>query len=252
MTHPDSAIWTYPLERLTKLYDGIAQLDSLWVDDAADYDMDADNRETWSMDEDGVWRLDSTNSEWEDYSEDGDNEDHESMDLDDCIETELELRESTPDMGPQQSPASVIDLPGVQADEFMDEDQNPWKRFNILPSAPLDHAFISSPPAQPSKSFLGRLTKEYRILSDSLPGQFMSLFHNIAMLLVLRKDSILVRAYEDRTDLLRSLILGPANTPYEDAPFMIDWMLDSNFPHTPPIAHFHSWTNGNGRGTDRY
>lgn len=61
-------------------------------------------------------------------------------------------------------------------------------------------------------------------------------------------DSILVRAYEDRTDLLRSVIIGPENTPYEDAPFVIDWMLDSNFPHSPPIAHFLSWTNGNGRG----
>ena len=61
-------------------------------------------------------------------------------------------------------------------------------------------------------------------------------------------DSILVRAYEDRSDLLRSLIIGPENTPYEDAPFVIDWMLDSNFPQTPPIAHFLSWTNGNGRG----
>lgn len=29
---------------------------------------------------------------------------------------------------------------------------------------------------------------------------------------------------------------------------MIDWMLDSNFPNSPPIAHFLSWTNGNGRG----
>lgn len=61
-------------------------------------------------------------------------------------------------------------------------------------------------------------------------------------------DTILVRAYEDRTDLLRSLIIGPENTPYEDAPFVIDWQLDSNFPHSPPIAHFLSWTNGNGRG----
>jgi ubiquitin-conjugating enzyme E2 O len=61
-------------------------------------------------------------------------------------------------------------------------------------------------------------------------------------------DNILVRAYEDRTDLLRSLIIGPENTPYEDAPFVIDWMLDSNFPHSPPVAHFLSWTNGNGRG----
>lgn len=57
-----------------------------------------------------------------------------------------------------------------------------------------------------------------------------------------------MRAYEDRADLLRSLIVGPENTPYQDAPFVIDWMLDSNFPNSPPIAHFHSWTNGNGRG----
>lgn len=61
-------------------------------------------------------------------------------------------------------------------------------------------------------------------------------------------ETILVRAYEDRSDLLRCLIIGPENTPYEDAPFVIDWMLDSNFPHSPPIAHFLSWTNGNGRG----
>jgi hypothetical protein len=25
-------------------------------------------------------------------------------------------------------------------------------------------------------------------------------------------------------------------------------MLNSDFPQTPPVAHFHSWTNGNGRG----
>jgi len=49
-------------------------------------------------------------------------------------------------------------------------------------------------------------------------------------------------------DLLRSLIIGPENTPYEGAPFVIDWYFDESFPITPPIAHFHSWTNGNGRG----
>lgn len=45
-----------------------------------------------------------------------------------------------------------------------------WKRFDILPSAPLDHAFYSSTPAQPAKSFLNRLNREYRALSNSLPG----------------------------------------------------------------------------------
>lgn len=69
-----------------------------------------------------------------------------------------------------------------------------------------------------------------------------------AELILARVESIIVRAYEDRTDLLRSVIIGPDNTPYEDAPFVIDWQLDSNFPHSPPIAHFLSWTNGNGRG----
>lgn len=109
------------------------------------------------------------------------------------------------------------------------ETEECWKRFDVLPAAPIDHAFYSVDPSQPSKSFLSRLAKEYRVLETSLP------------------DSIIVRAYEDRTDLLRSLIIGPQNTPYEDAPFVIDWRLDSNFPQSPPIAHFLSWTNGNGR-----
>src|SRR5205085_1059048 len=97
-------------------------------------------------------------------------------------------------------------------------------------SAPPDHAFYSSTPAQHSKFFLTRLSREYRVLASSLP------------------ESIIVRTYEDRADLLRSLIVGPENTPYEDAPFVIDWMLDSNFPNSAPIAHFWSWTGGNGRG----
>lgn len=56
-------------------------------------------------------------------------------------------------------------------------------------------------------------------------------------------DTILVRAYEDRTDLLRSLIIGPENTPYDGAPFVIDWFLDETFPtvsleyFSPPSRH---------------
>ena len=110
------------------------------------------------------------------------------------------------------------------------KDHSPPRRFDILSSAPRDHAFYETSPGQHSKAFLGRLAREYRVLESSLP------------------ESIIVRAYEDRTDLLRSLIIGPENTPYENAPFVIDWMLDSNFPNTPPIAHFWSWTAGNGRG----
>src|SRR5271154_2877107 len=36
-------------------------------------------------------------------------------------------------------------------------------------------------------------------------------------------DGILVRTYESRLDLMRVLILGPKNTPYENAPFLFDF-----------------------------
>jgi ubiquitin-conjugating enzyme E2 O len=56
-----------------------------------------------------------------------------------------------------------------------------------------------------------------------------------------------VRTYESRLDLLRVLILGPQNTPYENAPFLFDFSL-SSFPSLPPEAFFHSWTpSGGGR-----
>jgi len=111
----------------------------------------------------------------------------------------------------------------------MPQDDPRWNRFEILEEAPPDHAFIREALAQPSKSFFGRIQKEFKILQSSLP------------------DSILVRTYEDRTDLLRVLIIGSENTPYEDAPFVIDFCLKPTYPHEPPLAHFHSWTNGNGR-----
>ena len=45
-----------------------------------------------------------------------------------------------------------------------------WKKFTFLPSAPPDHAFFDTPVAQPSKTFMTRLNKEYRVLGSSLPG----------------------------------------------------------------------------------
>ncbi|KAG8921952.1 hypothetical protein FRC02_012255 [Tulasnella sp. 418] len=128
---------------------------------------------------------------------------------------------------------SVAEEKETKDAEFIQEvkvDSDCWERFAILPGAPSDHAFLSktSGGAQ-ARNFMTRLNKEYKVLSSSLP------------------ETILVRAYEDRTDLLRSLILGPENTPYEGAPFVIDWYLEDTFPQTPPIAFFHSWTNGNGR-----
>ena len=290
VTLPNSVVGKYPLERLTRLYDTLEQLEDLWGEGSAQDDPENDHvhdrdTEVWAMDEDGQWQTQSNgdeNDEWEETDEDDDyvTEVEGDAQMDDIYAPYNEVNASgwdhiVPTMTSippdQQDSASVSQVPSStlrspspdvptdateKEDTFVDgtvvsgvdEDRGShWKRFEILPEAPHDHAFFNSTPSQPSRNFLTRLQKEYRALSSSLPGRSLPTIL-VAHYLRLETESIVVRAYENRSDLLRSLIIGPENTPYEDAPFVIDWMLDSDFPQSPPIAHFLSWTNGNGRG----
>ncbi|KAH7885926.1 hypothetical protein F5I97DRAFT_1936882 [Phlebopus sp. FC_14] len=257
VTHPNLAVSVLPLERLTRLYDSLEQIeDNGWDDHMLDQDAvhDESLEGLWLQDTDGVWRYDrdSNDNDWEETDEElGDEMDIDilwaeyqpSAASEDVISSSVP-RNVTPDIADSDSlpisPSSTSPAASqVTTDSGMREGaeidaESTWKRFEIIPAAPADHAFYTTLSGQPSRNFLARLTKEYRALENSLP------------------DSIVVRAYEDRADLLRCLIIGPENTPYEDAPFVIDWMLDSNFPQSPPIAHFLSWTNGNGRGANLY
>jgi ubiquitin-conjugating enzyme E2 O len=100
--------------------------------------------------------------------------------------------------------------------------------FLILDSQPpANHQYLRQSSAS-SSAFMRRIGKEHKILSTSLP------------------PNIFVRTWESRLDLLRVLIIGPNDTPYEYAPFVIDFHIPSTYPQTPPEAFFHSWTNGNG------
>ncbi|KAK7064351.1 isocitrate lyase [Favolaschia claudopus] len=279
LTHPNGTVKSYPLQRLTKLYDGLDQLeDDVWEEESEHPGLHEEHP-MWTIQESGAW--DSPSDSGDDWPSDTDEQRSQSSAAEaplvngngngsvwpDVALAPLEvvsgLLSSTllssihgghdgPDT-PKPAPTTDLiipttseterpvspDVPKVVADDVPTaespdnagdgDSESSLKRFEIQPSAPVDHAYYDTIPAQPKNSFLARLAKEYRALSSSLP------------------DSILIRAYEDRTDLLRSLIIGPENTPYEDCPFVIDWMLDSNFPHTPPQAHFLSWTNGNGR-----
>ncbi|KAF8756072.1 Ubiquitin-conjugating enzyme E2 [Rhizoctonia solani] len=89
-----------------------------------------------------------------------------------------------------------------------------------LPSVPgpstskLDHAYYGhkTTSAQPPKSFMTRLAKEYKVLASSFTYR-----HDLG--------PSVRRPFRP----LRCLIIGPQNTPYEDAPFVIDWFLDSSF-----------------------
>lgn len=188
----------HPLERLTKLYDGIEQLeDDVWDDDMSEVDDPAGENDdgVWLKDDQGIWRyhLHETDAdEWEetDYDEEeGDEDDDDDiMDVDDDYSTDFmdisppaSSHPDTPPPPPESTTSMASSIVGPKSDVLAadnheaklteaESDELPWKRFDILASAPHDHAFYASTPAQPSKTFLGRLSKEYRVLASSLPG----------------------------------------------------------------------------------
>ncbi|XP_026378494.1 putative ubiquitin-conjugating enzyme E2 38 [Papaver somniferum] len=65
--------------------------------------------------------------------------------------------------------------------------------------------------------------KEWRILEKHLP------------------DSIFVRVYEERVDLLRAVIIGPKGTPYHDGLFFFDIQVPSDYPASPPNVYYRSF-----------
>lgn len=68
-----------------------------------------------------------------------------------------------------------------------------------------------------------RIMKEWKILEKNLP------------------DSIHVKAYERRIDLLRAVIIGAAGTPYHDGLFFFDIAFPEDYPHRPPNIHYISF-----------
>lgn len=196
VTRPDWTVATYPLEQLTRLYDGIEQLeDEVWDGESDGYHSYSDGEEAdqqWAMQEDGVWRPEEPSDEWEDISSTGEHADYDTADemqqdtqdimevdqaLWDSEDAEPTMHEIEPTPTPVQpavEKAKPQPGPGPAKTEVGDDsedlDSAEWSRFEILASAPPDHAFYSTPHAQPSKAFLGRLNREYRALKSSLPG----------------------------------------------------------------------------------
>ncbi|XP_072967835.1 putative ubiquitin-conjugating enzyme E2 38 [Typha angustifolia] len=75
---------------------------------------------------------------------------------------------------------------------------------------------------KPAKCWAKRIQNEWKVLEKDLP------------------DSIYVRIYEDRMDLLRAVIIGPTGTPYHDGLFFFDIYFPPNYPQVPPMVHYHS------------
>lgn len=50
-------------------------------------------------------------------------------------------------------------------------------------------------------------------------------------------DTIFVRVYESRMDLLRAVIVGAEGTPYHDGLFVFDFFFPGGYPNVPPVFY---------------
>ncbi|KAJ4836130.1 hypothetical protein Tsubulata_036728 [Turnera subulata] len=76
--------------------------------------------------------------------------------------------------------------------------------------------------SQVNKSWLKKVQQDWSILEKDLP------------------DSIYVRIYEERMDLIRAAIVGASGTPYNDGLFFFDIYLPPEYPYKPPLVHYRS------------
>ncbi|XP_010515932.1 PREDICTED: probable ubiquitin-conjugating enzyme E2 23 [Camelina sativa] len=103
-----------------------------------------------------------------------------------------------------------------------ENDSCSFRRFDISQD-PLDHHFLGADGQKTKeRQWFKKVDQDWKILQNNLP------------------DGIFVRAYEDRMDLLRAVIVGAYGTPYQDGLFFFDFHLPSDYPSVPPSAYYHS------------
>ncbi|XP_073351945.1 probable ubiquitin-conjugating enzyme E2 23 [Aegilops tauschii subsp. strangulata] len=100
--------------------------------------------------------------------------------------------------------------------------------FDVLQISPLDHHYLDSTDkdiqgASRGKSWAKTVQKEWKILENGLP------------------ETIYVRAFEDRMDLLRVVMVGTSETPYHHGLFFFDLQLPPSYPDAPPQVYYHSF-----------
>lgn len=74
-----------------------------------------------------------------------------------------------------------------------------------------------------SSSVYKKIMQEWKLLDRNLP------------------DSIYVRVYERRIDLLQAVIIGANGTPYQDFLFFFDILFPNNYPNKPPSVNYRSF-----------
>lgn len=83
----------------------------------------------------------------------------------------------------------------------------------------------------PEKQCLSKISKELSTYHNSLPLNYES--------------SVFVRYNENNVQLIKALIIGPDNTPYENGCFLFDIYIPDNYPSDPPLVNLQ--TTGYGK-----
>ncbi|XP_057848632.2 probable ubiquitin-conjugating enzyme E2 23, partial [Cryptomeria japonica] len=104
----------------------------------------------------------------------------------------------------------------------INDGQNLFKHFDSVQD-PADHYFFNETAQNCNdRKWSKKVQQEWSLLEKNLP------------------ESIYVRVYEDRIDLLRAVIIGASGTPYQDGLFFFDIYLPSKYPQAPPAVYYHS------------
>ncbi|KAI3892180.1 hypothetical protein MKW92_053806 [Papaver armeniacum] len=124
-------------------------------------------------------------------------------------------------------PCSSSKVPMQFQDDDSDEAIMKYKSFKSFDTVIdfSDHHYKSksvTKSKQASQKWTRAIQQDWRLLEKDLP------------------DTIFVRAYEERMDLLRAVIVGAAGTPYHDGLFFFDVYYPSEYPGTPPLVNYHA------------
>ncbi|KAF2217177.1 hypothetical protein CERZMDRAFT_32933, partial [Cercospora zeae-maydis SCOH1-5] len=78
----------------------------------------------------------------------------------------------------------------------------------------------------------------------SPPKRMTRIMQELAILQTSLPNGIFVRYASSRPDIMKILITGPRDTPYENGLFEFDLFCDERFPHAPPRMNFRTTAGG--------
>lgn len=104
------------------------------------------------------------------------------------------------------------------------------KTFQLAECTFQNHHYIKEK-LDPTKLCIQKLSRELSTYQNSLPLDYSS--------------SVFVRYDENNMQLIKALIIGPEDTPYENGCFEFDIFIPNNYPNEPPKVNLQ--TTGNGK-----